>query len=119
MAPAFLSPGGVVGTQGANQASGAAFASAATHPGENLLHAQQFEFGDERAKVESCCTVVVPSASPKSGEHSEFRVTTVHAEPLRKSTHFLHQYTSPFTTLPSVLFYKEGLYISMQHRSKH
>jgi hypothetical protein len=25
----------------------------------------------------------------------------------------------PFTTLPSVLFYKEGLYISMQHSSKH
>jgi hypothetical protein len=24
-----------------------------------------------------------------------------------------------FTTLPSVLFYKEGLYISMQHSSKH
>jgi hypothetical protein len=32
---------------------------------------------------------------------------------------FLHQYTSPFTTLPSVLFYKEGLYISTQHHSKH
>jgi hypothetical protein len=26
---------------------------------------------------------------------------------------------SPFTTLPSVLFYKEGLYIFMQHNSKH
>jgi hypothetical protein len=25
------------------------------------------------------------------------------------STHFLHQYTSPFATLTSVLFYKEGL----------
>jgi hypothetical protein len=62
---------------------------------------------------------VVPRASPKSGEHSEFRVITKHAEPLRKSTHFLHQYTSPFTTLPSVLFYKEGLYVSTQHRSKH
>jgi hypothetical protein len=43
---------------------------------------------------------------------------TMHAEPLRKSTHFLHQYTSPFTMLPSVLFYKEGLYIFMQHSSK-
>jgi Ca2+/H+ antiporter len=62
---------------------------------------------------------VVPRASPKSGEHSEFRVTTAHAEPLRKSAHFLHQYTSPFTMLPSVLFYKEGLYISTQHHSKH
>jgi hypothetical protein len=50
---------------------------------------------------------------------SQFRVITVHAEPLRKSTHFLHQYTSPFTMLPSVLFYKEGLYIFMQHSSKH
>jgi hypothetical protein len=38
---------------------------------------------------------------------------------LKKSTHFLHQYTSPFTTLPSVLFYKEGLYIFTQHSSKH
>jgi hypothetical protein len=51
--------------------------------------------------------------------YSEFRVTTLHAEPLRKSTHFLHQYTSPFTTLPSVLFYKEGLYIFTQHSTKH
>jgi hypothetical protein len=42
-----------------------------------------------------------------------------HADPLRKSIHFLHQYTLPFTTLPSVIFYKEGLYISMQHSSKH
>jgi hypothetical protein len=33
--------------------------------------------------------------------------------------HFLQQYTSPFTTLPSVLFYKEGLYIFTQHRSKN
>jgi hypothetical protein len=62
---------------------------------------------------------VVPRASPKSAEHSEFRVTTMHAEPLRKSTHFLRQYTSPFATLPSVLFYKEGLYIFTQHSSKH
>jgi hypothetical protein len=38
---------------------------------------------------------------------------------LTKSTHFLHRYTSPFTMLPSVLFYKEGLYIFMQHSSKH
>jgi hypothetical protein len=37
--------------------------------------------------------------------------------PLRKSVHF-HQYTSPFATLPSVLFYKEGLYISMQYSIK-
>jgi hypothetical protein len=50
---------------------------------------------------------------------SSGRVTTVHAEPLRKSTHFLHQYTSPFTMLPSVLFYEEGLYIFTQHSSKH
>jgi hypothetical protein len=62
---------------------------------------------------------VVPRASPKSAEHSEFRVITTHAEPLRKSTHFLHQYMSPFTMLPSVLFYKEGLYIFTQHSSKH
>ncbi len=55
--------------------------------------------------------LVVPRASATSGEHSEFWVTTMHTEPLRKSTHFLHQYTSPFTMLPSVLFYKEGLYI--------
>jgi hypothetical protein len=37
---------------------------------------------------------VIPCASPKSAEHSEFRVITAHAKPLRKSTHFLHQYTS-------------------------
>jgi hypothetical protein len=37
MAPAFSSPGGIVGTQGANQASGAAFASAATHLGKNFM----------------------------------------------------------------------------------
>jgi hypothetical protein len=63
--------------------------------------------------------VVVPRASPKSAEHSEFRVITTHAQSLRKSTHFLHQYMSPFTMLPSVLFYKEGLYIFTQHSSKH
>jgi hypothetical protein len=65
------------------------------------------------------CRLVVPRASPKSAEHSEFRVTTAHAKPVQKSTHFLHQYMSPFTMLPSVLFYKEGLYIFMQHSSKH
>jgi hypothetical protein len=41
------------------------------------------------------------------------------SEPLRKSTHFLFQYTSPLAMLPSVLFYKEGLYIFMWHCSKH
>jgi hypothetical protein len=41
------------------------------------------------------------------------------SEPLRKSTHFLHQYMSPFAMLTFVLFYKEGLYISTQHRTKH
>jgi hypothetical protein len=60
---------------------------------------------------------VIPRASPKSAEHSEFRVITAHAESLRKSTHFLHQYMSPFTMLPSVLFYKERLHIFMQHSS--
>jgi hypothetical protein len=54
-----------------------------------------------------------------SADFGEARGTTAHAEPLRKSTHFLHQYTSPFTMLPSVLFYKEGLYIFMQHSNKH
>jgi hypothetical protein len=37
MAPAFSSPGGVVGTQGAKPASSAAFASSATHHGENFM----------------------------------------------------------------------------------
>jgi hypothetical protein len=41
------------------------------------------------------------------------------SDPLRKSTHFLYQYTSPLAMLPSVLFYKEGLYIFTQHSSKH
>jgi hypothetical protein len=45
------------------------------------------------------------------------RGITTHTDPLRISIHFLHQYTSPFAMLPSVLFYKEGLYISMQHSS--
>jgi hypothetical protein len=62
---------------------------------------------------------VIPRASPKSAEHSEFRVIAAHTEPLRKSTHFLHQYMSAFTMLPSVLLYKEGLYIFTQHSSKH
>jgi hypothetical protein len=43
----------------------------------------------------------------------------MHVKPLRTSTHFLHQYMSPLAMLPSVLFYKEGLYIFMQHSSKH
>jgi hypothetical protein len=34
-------------------------------------------------------------------------------------TFFTNTRTSPFTMLPSVLFYKEGLYIFMQHSSKH
>ncbi len=41
------------------------------------------------------------------------------SEPPRKSTHFLYQYTSPLATFPSVLFYKERLYIFTQHCSKH
>jgi hypothetical protein len=64
----------------------------------------------------------VPHQITKSfaSERTNIRVTTAHAEPaLRKSTHFLYQYTSPLATLPSVLFYKEGLYIYMQHSSKH
>jgi hypothetical protein len=57
--------------------------------------------------------------SPFGNYDSHIWVITAHAEPLRKLIHFLHQFTSPFATLPSVLFYKEGLYISTQHRSKH
>ncbi len=38
---------------------------------------------------------------------------------LRKSTYFFYQYMSPLAMLPSVLFYKEGLYIFMQHSSKN
>jgi hypothetical protein len=49
--------------------------------------------------------------------HTDIQVTTAHAKPLRKSTHFLYQYTSPLATLPSVLFYKERLYIFTS--SKH
>jgi hypothetical protein len=68
-------------------------------------------------------TSVVPHASshyfPFGNYDSHIWVITMHAEPLRKSIHFLHQYTSPFAMLTSVLFYKEGLYISMQHHSKH
>jgi hypothetical protein len=37
MALAFSSPGGIVSTQGANQANRAAFASAASHPGKNFM----------------------------------------------------------------------------------
>jgi hypothetical protein len=66
---------------------------------------------------------VIPHASPHyfpfGNYDSHIWVITVHAEPLRKSIHFLHQYTPPFATLTSVLCYKEGLYISTQHHSKH
>jgi hypothetical protein len=51
--------------------------------------------------------------------HTNIWVTTAHAKPLRESTHFLYQYTSPIATLPSILFYKDRLYIFMQHRRKH
>jgi hypothetical protein len=52
MAPAFSSPGGVVGTQGANQASGTAFASAATHPGENfMLSGSNLVTNEQKMKV--------------------------------------------------------------------
>jgi hypothetical protein len=52
MAPEFSSPGGVVGTQGANQASGAAFASAATHPGENfMLSVSNLATNEQKLKV--------------------------------------------------------------------
>jgi hypothetical protein len=68
-------------------------------------------------------SLVVPRASPHyfpfGNYNSHIRVITVHAEPLRKSIHFLHQYASPFAMLTSVLFYKKGLYISTQHCSKH
>jgi hypothetical protein len=50
---------------------------------------------------------------------TKIQVITAHANHLRKSSHFLHQYMSPFAILLSVLFYKEGLYISRQHSSKH
>jgi hypothetical protein len=67
--------------------------------------------------------LVVPRASPHylpfGNYDSHIWVITANADPLRKSIHFLHQYTLPFTKLPSVLFYKEGLYISTQHSSKH
>jgi hypothetical protein len=67
--------------------------------------------------------LVIPHASPHnipSGNYdSHIQVITTHADPLRKSIHFLHQYMWPFIMLPSVLFYKEGLYISMQHSSIH
>ncbi len=61
---------------------------------------------------------VIPRASPHYFPFGNYDwhilVITGHADPLKKSIHFLHQCTSPFTTLPSVFFYKEGLYISMQ-----
>jgi hypothetical protein len=64
---------------------------------------------------------VVPRASPhyfSFGNYDSYiRVITALADPLGNSVHF-HQYTSPFATLPSVLFYKEGLYISMQYSTK-
>jgi hypothetical protein len=86
------------------------------HEGDYLTAKLQFECGiNNNGSIVTSKLVdlvpllqpVVPRASTTSGEHSEFQVTTAHAEPLRKSTHFLHQYTSPFTMLPSVLFYKE------------
>jgi hypothetical protein len=49
---------------------------------------------------------------------SHIQIITTLTDPLRKSIHFLHQYMSPFATLPSVLFYKEGLYISKHHSTK-
>jgi hypothetical protein len=59
---------------------------------------------------------VVPCASPHyfpfGNYDSHIQGITTHTDPLRISIHFLHQYTSPFAMLPSVLFYKEGLYIS-------
>jgi hypothetical protein len=63
---------------------------------------------------------VVPRASPKYVVNTAISglLPRMSSEPLRKSTHFLHQYTSPFATLTSVLFYKEGLYMSTQHCSK-
>jgi hypothetical protein len=52
MAPAFLSPGGVVSTQGANQGSGAAFASGATHPGKNfMLSGSNLVMNEQKLKV--------------------------------------------------------------------
>jgi hypothetical protein len=66
-----------------------------------------------------CHTICLITLFPFGNYDSHIWVITVHADPLRKSIHFLHQYTLPFTTLPSVIFYKEGLYISMQHSSKH
>jgi hypothetical protein len=64
---------------------------------------------------------VVPIASPKYVVNTTFSglLPCMSSKPLRKSTHFLHQYTSHFATLTSVLFYKEGLYIFTHHSSKH
>jgi hypothetical protein len=74
-----------------------------------------------------CHCSAVNSVIPRASLHNfhlgnydwHIQVITMHAKPLRKSIHFLHQYMSPFTMLPSVLFYKEGLYISTQHSSIH
>jgi hypothetical protein len=84
-----------------------------------LLNTKIWKIWQLPPRHKNLLSLVIRHASPKSAEHSEFRVITMHVEPLRKSTHFLHQHMSPFTTLPSVLFYKEGLYIFMQHSSKH
>jgi hypothetical protein len=52
MAPAFSSPGGVVGTQGAKPASSTAFASAATHHGENfMLRGSKMATNEQKLKV--------------------------------------------------------------------
>ena len=53
-------------------------------------------------------------------KHINIQVVTTHADPIRKSTHFPYQYTPPLAMLPSVHFYKEGMYIFTQHSSpKH
>jgi hypothetical protein len=67
-----------------------------------------------------CCTTCLTKSpnhhlnTPTSG-----LIPCMLSEPLRKSTHLLYQYMSPLATLPSVLFYKEGLHIFMEHSSKH
>jgi hypothetical protein len=93
--------------------------------GQKLADSHQ---GDLRTALRPCCmpcsvcrtTCLTTSFFPFGNYDSHIRVIIAHAEPLRKSIHCLHQYTSPFATLTSVLFfYKEGPYISTQHRSKH
>jgi hypothetical protein len=42
----------------------------------------------------------------------------MHVEPHKNSIPFLQQYMSPFAILPSIHFYKEGLYISKQQSTK-